>query len=233
MRAKRFIWIGGGIVVVGAAFVLAVVLGRMASPSASRTTAQGASAIPGSSTSTLSPTAAAPAATTSSVVAAPGRPSTTSSSGGPRVVSGSKTKRVSYPAVPPKPVKPKPAGPVLKDHVSSPAALTFLRVKNFGPPQTYSAVIAPTGWKDKASGMLVARVTSASLAGAINASTGQPMASPAAGAPNRSKELAGITMIAATNPAVRRDLTNEQSYKVYVVLLPSGTGAVFVVDRLR
>ncbi|MDR3685498.1 MAG: hypothetical protein P4L93_00840 [Coriobacteriia bacterium] len=137
------------------------------------------------------------------------------------------------PAVPVAPVKPKPSGPELKDHVSAPSAVTFLAVKNFGAPQTYAAAITPIGWQDKAAGMLVARVTSASLSGAIDAATGQPMGAPASGAADHSKELAGLTLIASTNPGVRSEITNQQSYKAYIVLLPSGGGAVFIVDRLR
>ena len=137
------------------------------------------------------------------------------------------------PATPVTPVKPKPSGPELKDHVSAPSSVTFLSAKNFGAPQTYAAVITPVGWQDKAAGMLVARVSSASLSGAIDAATGQPMGSSAPSTPDHSKELTGLTLVASTNPSVRSDITNQQSYKVYIVLLPSGGGAVFIVDRLR
>lgn len=223
MSRRRLIWIVAGIAVVGAAILLGFALGRAGSGRPTSVNVQ--AAVPAAAVATTNNPA--PVSTP-----APEQPATAVAAGGIPASSASAAKGVRL-APPITPVKPKPSGPTLKDHIGSAGAVTFLAAKNFGPPQTYAAVIVPLGWKDKSSGMLVARVNSASLSGEINASTGQPMAPAAAGTTGLSKQMSGISVLAATNVAVRSSITNKQSYKVYVVLLPSGKGAVFMVDRLR
>lgn len=241
MTAKRLIWVIAALVAIGAAGFLAVELGGVTS-SRLPGTVSGASAV-----ASASAAAAASPSSTAATTAANGSAGATvsvsstsapvpavRSTGGAKVASGSASKQASNPGSHEAPAKPKPSGPVLKDHISSASAVTFLAIKDFGAPQTYSAVIVPAGWNDLASGQLVARVVSASPSGPIDAATGQQMAPPTSGTPDHGKQLTGITVLAATNPVVRGDITNKQHYKVNIVLLPSaGAGAVFVIDRLR
>jgi hypothetical protein len=137
--------------------------------------------------------------------------------------------RVNQPA-PPKPTQLQLG---LPDGVAPPSgSVTFLPLKDFKTSQTYRVNLAVVGWQNKETGMLVGRVASAGLLGPISAATGDPMGPPPSGAIDYGPRFKGLTVLATTNPKARESLVQQKVYSAYLVLLPSGGGAVFVLDKV-
>lgn len=233
MSSRRAIWVLLALVVVGAVSFAVVVLGGVHSPP-STSAPEAASGAQAAASTTSSAPAAAPLASSASTTLGTTLTRATASAPAPSHAAAAATRpgSAASPGSPAKVVKPKPSGPLLKDRVTFAKAITFVPAGSLTAPQTYVAEIVPQGWTDKASGDLLARVVSARLAGPIDAATGQETGPPASGTPDHSKQFVGATVIAATSTQVRADLTHKQKYKVHIVLLPSGGGGVFIVDRL-
>jgi hypothetical protein len=134
---------------------------------------------------------------------------------------------------------PKPSGwvpsnnPLPVGFTPPSGAVSFLPVDGLGgASQTYRASVTALGWQDQAAGTICVRLDSATLLGPVNAATGEPMGKPAAGTPDFSPRVKNLNLLAATSQAARADLSQQRAYTVYLVLLPSEGGAVFVIDKV-
>jgi len=131
-------------------------------------------------------------------------------------------------------VGPNPAQGGLPDGMTPPVgAITFLETgKPLSASQTYEVTLDVKGWQSSADGTLYARIAAARLMGPINAGTGAESGYPPADATDLSKRLLGLLVLSGTSSHVRGDLNVVGEYQGQLVLLPSGQGAVFVLDRV-
>lgn len=125
-----------------------------------------------------------------------------------------------------------PDGLPASAEVPSPAA-GFIAVSGLVTPQTYVARIHVFGWRSESSRTLEIDVESARLAGPIDALTGAELGEPASSEKDYSSLLVGQRVLASASPTLEIDAGTPGSVTVRLVLVPSGTGAVLVIDRLE
>lgn len=132
------------------------------------------------------------------------------------------------------PETPEDAAPdTTADATSSGTASAFIEVPSLTVPQTYIALVDVKGWRDESSSTLEIAVREARLAGPIDAITGEETDIPEPGTRDHSRLLMGRRLLASATPAASGSLAGTGEARVRLVLMPSGAGAVLIVDGVE
>jgi hypothetical protein len=124
------------------------------------------------------------------------------------------------------------ANPGDANGVADRTAAAYLPIEDLSASQTYRAQVEVMGWRNPASRVLEVRVTSAELLGPMDAQTGEPTGEPAEPSEDRSGYVEGQVLLVTATASAASNLPAEGPVGVRLVLVPSGDGAVFWIDKV-
>jgi hypothetical protein len=112
------------------------------------------------------------------------------------------------------------------------AASSYLEIVGLKAPETYEAKVTVIEWEDRAAGVLEVRVNEATLLGPLDALTGEELSEPYVGAQDRSDQIEGVSLLVSATGAAAGAIPSQGECLVHLVMVPSGEGAVFWIDKV-